>query len=224
VDVGTDALERLVRTLLLVDPDRVGVEQPGDSRVAAQPFQHLWAQGLSQTDEGHAVSHVDAVEQLEHGGARPFVQLFQFGDELLHSLEERVEIIHGFKCTPRRCATHLSVATLAPMKICVSGKGGSGKTTVAGTLARLAGRSGRSVLAIDADSNPNLALTLGLGPSVFDEMRPLPHGLMEHKQVNGETILSLKRPVGDVTSEYSVECPDNVGLLLVGEVRGAASG
>nr|MBA2599631.1 AAA family ATPase [Actinomycetota bacterium] len=49
------------------------------------------------------------------------------------------------------------------MKVAVSGKGGSGKTAISGTLARLVGRSGMQVLAIDADTNPNLALTLGMG-------------------------------------------------------------
>jgi CO dehydrogenase maturation factor len=110
------------------------------------------------------------------------------------------------------------------VKIAVSGKGGSGKTTIAGTMARLLGRAGRPVIAIDADTNPNLALTLGLSLNVVDEMQPLPHGLMEHKRVNGETQLSLSRPVDDVTEQYSRACPDNVRLLMVGQVRGAGTG
>ena len=48
------------------------------------------------------------------------------------------------------------------MKIAVSGKGGVGKTTVAGTLARILAHEGFKVLAIDADSNANLALSLGI--------------------------------------------------------------
>ncbi|MFP5299532.1 MAG: AAA family ATPase, partial [Actinomycetota bacterium] len=64
------------------------------------------------------------------------------------------------------------------MKICVSGKGGSGKTTISGTLARLAAETGRRVIAIDADTNPNLALTLGVDGAVMDGIEPLPHGLM----------------------------------------------
>ncbi len=110
------------------------------------------------------------------------------------------------------------------MKVVVSGKGGSGKTTLSGTLARIVGRSGLRVLAIDADTNPNLALTLGMGPDAFERLVPLPHGLMEHKRVNGETRLSLSRPVAQVTEEFSLEGPDNVHLMMVGEVRGAGTG
>ena len=110
------------------------------------------------------------------------------------------------------------------MKLAVSGKGGSGKTTISGTIARLAGRSGNDVLAIDADTNPNLALTLGLSKDFFNSITPLPHGLMEHTRVNGEVRLSLKRPVGELTAEYGVECPDNVRLLLLGQPRGAGTG
>lgn len=48
-------------------------------------------------------------------------------------------------------------------KIAVAGKGGSGKTTVAGVLARLLAEGGSEVLTVDADENPNLGISLGLG-------------------------------------------------------------
>jgi CO dehydrogenase maturation factor len=48
-------------------------------------------------------------------------------------------------------------------RIAVAGKGGSGKTTVAGVLARLWAEDGRDVLTVDADENPNLGISLGLG-------------------------------------------------------------
>jgi CO dehydrogenase maturation factor len=47
------------------------------------------------------------------------------------------------------------------MKIAVSGKGGSGKTTLVAALARSFVDAGREVLAIDADPNSNLAIALG---------------------------------------------------------------
>jgi CO dehydrogenase maturation factor len=48
------------------------------------------------------------------------------------------------------------------IKIAVSGKGGVGKTTFAGTLARLLTGEGYDVLAIDADPSMNLASSLGI--------------------------------------------------------------
>ena len=44
------------------------------------------------------------------------------------------------------------------MKVAIAGKGGSGKTTIAGTLARVMADRGQRVVAIDDDSNPNLRL------------------------------------------------------------------
>jgi CO dehydrogenase maturation factor len=65
------------------------------------------------------------------------------------------------------------------MKIAVAAKGGSGKTTLAGTLARVLGRRGQTVLAIDADSNPNLAITLGLPREAAAHIQPVPKETME---------------------------------------------
>ena len=48
------------------------------------------------------------------------------------------------------------------MKIAITGKGGVGKTTLAGTLARLYAVDGRPVLAIDADPSTNLASAIGI--------------------------------------------------------------
>ena len=47
------------------------------------------------------------------------------------------------------------------MKLGVVGKGGVGKTTLSSLIAREYAEQGRKVLAIDTDSNPNLAISLG---------------------------------------------------------------
>lgn len=47
------------------------------------------------------------------------------------------------------------------MRIAVAGKGGAGKSVLAGTLARLAARRGDRVLVLDADPLPGLALSVG---------------------------------------------------------------
>ena len=59
------------------------------------------------------------------------------------------------------------------MKIAVSGKGGVGKTLVAGVLAEFLVRRGFKVLAIDADPAPNLALTLGLPLDKSNKIVPI---------------------------------------------------
>ena len=49
------------------------------------------------------------------------------------------------------------------LRIAVVGKGGSGKSVVAGTMARVLARSGHRVLTLDSDLVPGLSLSLGLG-------------------------------------------------------------
>jgi len=99
------------------------------------------------------------------------------------------------------------------MKIAVSGKGGTGKTTIAATLSRLLARRGHHVLAIDCDSNPNLAISLGLDETVASHMRPMPKRAMD----DGTT-------VSDLLAEYGVDAPDGVELLLAARVEEAGAG
>ncbi len=60
------------------------------------------------------------------------------------------------------------------MRIAVVGKGGSGKTTTAATLARLFARRGYSVTAIDDDPNPNLSVALGLSQEQTSRLGRVP--------------------------------------------------
>jgi CO dehydrogenase maturation factor len=70
--------------------------------------------------------------------------------------------------------------------IAVSGKGGSGKTTVAAMAVRLlVERSRRSVLAVDADPNSCLGLALGLEPEVT--VADLRDATLERKLEGAET-------------------------------------
>jgi CO dehydrogenase maturation factor len=110
------------------------------------------------------------------------------------------------------------------VKLAIAGKGGSGKTTIAGTLARLAARRGVDVVAIDADLNPNLALILGVEPGAVDRVIPLPDDVAEHRKVDGAHVVELIRPVEDLVLEYGVDCPDKVRLLLMGRPHRAGMG
>ena len=59
------------------------------------------------------------------------------------------------------------------MKLAVSGKGGVGKSTVAAALALLLARRGTRVLAIDADSDTNLAAALGMSETAQKKILPI---------------------------------------------------
>ncbi len=110
-------------------------------------------------------------------------------------------------------------------KIAVCGKGGSGKTTIAGTLARLLARQGHSVIAIDGDSNPNLAITLGIAPDQAATLTPLPRALLERRvDESGTSRAFLLDPAETIIQRYGIRAPDNVTLLLMAKVDHGGAG
>ena len=110
-------------------------------------------------------------------------------------------------------------------RVAVCGKGGSGKTTIAGTLARILARGGWRVVAIDGDSNPNLALTLGLGAAEAQQIPALPRDLLvERVDPSGERVWMLREPAEQIIRTYGVPTPDNVTLVLMGRVDHAGAG
>ncbi len=113
------------------------------------------------------------------------------------------------------------------MKIAVSGKGGVGKTLIAGGLASGFSERGLKTIAIDADSSPNLALTLGLSAQEARKIVPITENkeLVESKTGTGYSgVYRLSFTVDDIVREYSVNTPFGVNLIVMGTVRSMGSG
>jgi CO dehydrogenase maturation factor len=113
------------------------------------------------------------------------------------------------------------------MKIAVSGKGGTGKTFVAGTLAARFAAAGHSVIAIDADPSPNLALTLGLSPEEAGKIIPIAENEQLIKLKTGTDysgVFRLTFTVDDIIEKYAVPTPSGAHLMVMGTVRSMGSG
>lgn len=111
------------------------------------------------------------------------------------------------------------------MRIAVAGKGGVGKTTISGTLVRLLSRRAGSALAVDGDSNPNLAVALGLPQRIALDVPAVPRDVMERRRdESGEERLVLALSPEEIARRYGVEAPDGVRLLVLGRVGHAGTG
>jgi CO dehydrogenase maturation factor len=108
------------------------------------------------------------------------------------------------------------------IKIAISGKGGVGKTTLSGTLARLLARCGYQVLAIDADPSMNLASALGIKnpPKPLTEFTEL----IDERAGGPAGVFKLNPRVDDIVDKFGVTGPDNVKLLVLGTVERGGSG
>jgi len=108
------------------------------------------------------------------------------------------------------------------VKIAITGKGGVGKTTFSGTLARMLARDGFDVLAIDADADMNLASSLGID----NPPRPLTdYKEMIDERAGGEGgIFKLNPKVDDIVESFGVIGPDGVKMLVMGTIENGGSG
>jgi CO dehydrogenase maturation factor len=106
------------------------------------------------------------------------------------------------------------------VKLAVAGKGGSGKTSISGTMARLLARSGHRVLAIDGDSNPNLALTLGIPAERMSDLPTLTRDLLDRS--GGQA--RLTKTLEEICETHSLTGPDGVTLLVMAHPQHAGTG
>lgn len=107
------------------------------------------------------------------------------------------------------------------MKFTVARKGGSGKTTIAGTVSRVMESRGHRVLATDDDSRPNPALTIGIAESMASGLPGLADDLLHERQdTGGTTRLEHAIPAED----FIVAPGDRLTLLLMGQPDHGGSG
>ncbi len=109
------------------------------------------------------------------------------------------------------------------MKIAISGKGGVGKTTLAGCLARLIADRGETVLAVDADPDSNLPSAIGVPAERLAAVQPL----AQMKELVAERtgaqpgtfggMFKLNPKVDDIPDTYSVT-HNGIKLLTLGTV------
>ncbi|MGQ9573723.1 MAG: ATP-binding protein [Thermoguttaceae bacterium] len=113
------------------------------------------------------------------------------------------------------------------MKLAVAGKGGVGKTTVAAALARHWARLGRSVIAVDADPDGNLASALGIPedsiPQPIARMRDL---ILERTGARDDGVglmFKMNPTVEDLPERFCVHV-GGVRLLVLGTVQSGGKG
>jgi CO dehydrogenase maturation factor len=113
------------------------------------------------------------------------------------------------------------------MKIAVSGKGGVGKTLLSALLCKLFTREGYSVIAIDADPDANLAMTLGFpNPNEItpiSEMNDLIEERTGAKPGQSAPFYTLNPKVDDLPETYSV-IHDGIRLMVMGRIKRGGTG
>jgi CO dehydrogenase nickel-insertion accessory protein CooC1 len=97
------------------------------------------------------------------------------------------------------------------MKIVVAGKGGVGKTTIAGTLARALSRGGRPVLALDCDANPMLGISVGVGPEETDRLLSVRQAVDAGEAEHAATTAAL-------IDRFGADAPDGVRLVVASRI------
>lgn len=103
------------------------------------------------------------------------------------------------------------------MRVAVVGKGGSGKTTTAAVLARTMARSGRHVVALDCDTNPNLGLSLGIGEQATEHLVAMRQALDEGAEQHAPSW-------DELLERFGSPGPDGMRLAVVSRIENPEPG
>ncbi|MFC1704229.1 AAA family ATPase [Candidatus Omnitrophota bacterium] len=114
------------------------------------------------------------------------------------------------------------------MKIAVTGKGGSGKTTTVAGLALTIKEKGKQVIALDCDPDMNLGLSLGFADyatiTPISEMKDLIAQRTEVESLDKPTtFFKLNPKVSDIPDKFAAK-HDGIKLLVMGKVDKAGGG
>ncbi|MDR2017959.1 MAG: AAA family ATPase [Syntrophobacterales bacterium] len=115
------------------------------------------------------------------------------------------------------------------MKIAISGKGGVGKTTLAGVMARCFADAGQRILAIDADPDSNLASAIGIDETQLEKVRPLAQmtEFIEERTASkqGElgSFFRLNPKVDDIPERFAIQ-KNGIKLVILGSIPQGGGG
>ena len=115
------------------------------------------------------------------------------------------------------------------MKLAITGKGGTGKSTIAGIMSHFFNREGFRVLAVDADPDANLASALGIPFEQSSSIIPISEQRELIKERTGANprefgqLFKMNPSVGDIPERYCIDFR-GIKLLVMGAVRKGGSG
>jgi len=102
----------------------------------------------------------------------------------------------------------MSTTTAAGMRLAIVGKGGAGKSVIAGTLARVLSRRGHRVLALDSDTLPGLSISIGA-----DVPDDVPLNAAAERSEDGRWHLVKGVGAARAVQRYGTDAPDGVRSL-----------